>query len=650
MPEIRVLPRHLINKIAAGEVIERPASVVKELVENALDAGAGRIVITVEEGGARLIAVSDDGRGMSPEDLALAFVPHATSKIASEEDLLGIRTMGFRGEALSSIASVSHACILTRRAGDDSGWEIRADGESVSDVRPAPAPPGSSVSVRDLFFNTPARRKFMRAAATEFGYITEQLIRHALPNSQVAFTLTHNGRVVQQLEPAGLLQRAQTLLGPEVAGELIEFDSPERSLRLRGLLGRPSAGRANANWQYFFVNGRFVRDRFLSHALREAYRGLIDPGRYPVAVVFLDLPPEEVDVNVHPAKIEVRFRNSQQVHSAVLAVSRETLQKADLSPAVQLDPASGGGLDDPAALDHRRSSLKQALADFFKSAPRPQPRLDYPPGLPPGMGSYHGRRHDSALPIPIPDRPGEFTLPAAALPAAQSPVDSPAGAPASTAAPQDVVIPPQPIAQETAIADWAGQAALGSLPYLQVHNTYLVVPTADGLDIIDQHALHERILYEELSRRVSAGNLPAQRLLIPEVLEAGPTEKALLAEHANLLDRLGLEVGSFGPSSLAIQKYPLLLAQRGVAAKSFLRDLLDLLAQGPQGGEEALSAVLETMACKAAVKAGDPLTPEEISALLARRQQIDRSSACPHGRPTTLSLSLGQLQKQFKRT
>ena len=604
MPEIRLLPRHLVNKIAAGEVIERPASVVKELVENSLDAGATEIDVTVEEGGRRLIRVRDNGAGMGAEDLALAFASHTTSKIADEDDLFNICTMGFRGEALASIASVSHAHILSRPRGgaEDTGHEMRVSGDEAEPVQPAAAPEGTTVTIRDLFFNTPARRKFMRTVNTEFGHVVERLARLALPHRQVAFTLTHNGRTTHRLPSAeSLRQRAGDFLGAALAETFIEFASDEGSVRISGLIAPPAAARASARWQYFFVNRRHVRDRLLAHALREAFRGLLEQGRSPVALVFLEIEPAAVDVNVHPAKVEVRFRQGQLIHSQLLGVLRETLNKADLAPRVAID--AGAGDEPPEPDDDRRRSLKQALAEFFKSTPPPQRRLEYP--APPARAESRGTSFPPAAPVPEPPEP---TSPAAEAPAPR-------------------------------------------VAAIQIHNSYIVTATEEGLAIIDQHALHERILFEELTRRLAEGSLLSQRLLIPESVELGEAEKAALADRAELLERLGIEVGEFGPGSVAIHRFPSLLAERKVPAVAFLRDLLDVLAESASAdGAELLERVLATMACKAAVKAGDPLTAEEIEALLGGRVAAERSSSCPHGRPTVLKLSLAELDKQFKRT
>ncbi len=624
MADIQVLSKHLVSKIAAGEVIERPASVVKELVENALDAGASAVDVTVEDGGRRLIAVRDNGAGMGPDDLELAFAPHATSKIGSEEDLFNIHTMGFRGEALASIAAVSQASIVSRRrsdsggAADESGYEVRVDGQGLSPVRPCAAPAGTTVTVRNLFYNTPARRKFMRTANTEFGHVVEALARLALPHCQVAFTLTHNSRSTHSL-PAADSQRRRVadFFGAELAASLIEFASDEHELRIFGLIAPPRLARASGRWQYFFVNGRYVRDRFLGHALREAYRGMVEPSRSPVAFVFLEMDPAGIDVNVHPAKIEVRFRSGQLVHSQLLGSIRETLNKADVAPAVEIDALPAGD-QTHAPEDARRQSLKQALAEFFKSTPPPQPRLEFP-----RPGGHRQQREVFRGPAPLPaDGDVAKHPPARARPAGEAAPEAPT---LSERAPHCDAI--------------------------QLHNSYIVTATEDGLAIIDQHALHERVLFEDLSRRLAAGPLAAQRLLIPEAVEVSEADKAALSERADLLGRLGVEVSEFGPHSVAVQSFPALLANRKVPIAAFLRDLLDLLAErSSSDGEELLDRVIATMACKAAVKAGEPLTAEEINALLAKGSETQRSASCPHGRPTTLTLTLQELEKQFKRT
>ncbi|NLF30308.1 MAG: DNA mismatch repair endonuclease MutL [Planctomycetes bacterium] len=620
MASIRVLPVHMVNKIAAGEVIERPASVVKELLENALDAGAGRIDVTVEQGGKQLIRVSDDGGGMGPEDLAKAFVPHATSKLPDEEALFHIATLGFRGEALASIAAISHASIRTRTAAEDGGHEVAAGGEVLGEVRPCAAPVGTTVEVRDLFFNTPARRKFLRSDSTELGHIAEALIRAALPRRDVAFTLTHNGRRVMDVPPARTLQqRVADLFDPELAEPLIAVEPSDGDVRISGLVAPPSAARAAAKWQYLFLNGRYIRDRFCQHALREAYRGLIDPQRHPVAILFIALDPAAVDVNVHPTKIEVRFRDGQSVHSHLLAAVRETLQRAELRPRMSLPPEAPEPPDDA-----RRQSLREALADFFAAQPAPQPHLHF------------SERRDR--PSGEPFGGDRAPLPPMARLSPRPPADDGAAPPLRAAEPSD---PPAGHAPEPARAP--------ARRVMQVHNTYIVVADADGLRIIDQHALHERVLYNQLLERITAGPLAGQGLLLPATLPVTPARKALLETHADLLARLGIEVSDFGPASVAVQRFPAFLDRADPAA--FVADLLDLLDGGDAAldPEHLLHSVLDMMACKAAVKAGDPLGDEEIAHLLDAADAADKSTACPHGRPTQIRLTLRDLEKQFRR-
>ncbi len=682
---IHVLPVHLVNKIAAGEVIERPASIVKELVENALDAGATRIDLAVEDGGRKLIQVTDDGCGMGPDDLALAFEPHATSKLTTDEDLFAIGTMGFRGEALASIASVSHAHIRSRpRTGDPSGYEISASGEEVGEVRPCPGAPGTTVTIRDLFFNTPARRKFLRTANTEIGHITEQLARLALPRPHVAFTLTHNGREIQNLPAvASTSARVADLFGHELADALLPVRPRGGAVQVAGIVAPPSAGRGSAKWQYLFLNGRYIRDRLLSHALREAYRGRIDPSRYPVAFLFLDVPPADVDVNVHPTKIEVRFRDGSAVHGELLAALKDTLNHANLTPATSLDGAefpefSGEERTASPEEETRRQGLREAMADFFKSQPPTQPRLSFPESVrghrePTPMGDGPERRdprHAGAHPISPPRPP--FSLPpiGAPTPAWEGSIDAETGEliapgeaqnenanPSAADAAERTPPPPYPPAP-FAVPDLPKHAWTVTPPptrepprVLQVHDTYLVAQTDDGMIIIDQHALHERILYNEFKRRLADGKLPAQRLLIPETVRVTPREADLLLSRTEMLDRVGIEVESFGPGTLAVHRFPALLVQRRVAPAAFLREAIDTLSDDETAdGERLLEALLAMLSCKAAVKAGDALSPAEIDQLLAARHGLDKGASCPHGRPTTLKLSLRDLEKQFKRT
>jgi DNA mismatch repair protein MutL len=634
---IQRLPVHLVNKIAAGEVIERPASVVKELVENAIDAGATRIEVDVEDGGRKLIQVADNGRGMDREDAELAFAPHATSKLTDEDGLFNIATMGFRGEALASIASIAHARIRTRRPDDDSGWEIAAAGEDIQPPIPSAAAPGTTVTIRDLFFNTPARRKFLRTTNTEFGHVTEQLSRLALPHPDIAFVLRHNGRENLNLPATeATLDRIADLFTPDLAESLLKLSPRTGPIGVAGYIAKPEAARSSTKWQYVFLNGRYIRDRLLGHALREAYRGLLAPGKSAPVFIFIEIDPADVDVNVHPTKIEVRFKDSNRVYGELMAALKETLHRTDLRPT-----ADAGRPADLPEDNERQAGLKQALADFFKKAPPPQPALSFPEGTRP-------QHRDRTNPPPQPR--GPLVSPAqdesgdrAAVPPTRQAANAPADDTQDAAPPASQTPPLSPAVPR---------------PLLQVANSYIVTETEDGLMIVDQHALHERILYNTFKRRLADGKLSSQHMLIPETFSVTPAEAALLEANTDLLERLGIEVEPFGKSTWAVQRYPSILAERGVQMGSFLRELLDQLADDAADGAEAadaageriLQAVLAMMACKAAVKAGDPLSSAEMADLLDRADGIEKATACPHGRPTTLRMSLHDLEKQFHRT
>ncbi|MFO0973086.1 MAG: DNA mismatch repair endonuclease MutL [Phycisphaerae bacterium] len=608
MPRIRLLDPLVANQIAAGEVIERPASVVKELLENAIDAGATRIDIDLLDGGTALIRVTDDGCGIDPDDLPLAITAHATSKLASVDDLLSVATLGFRGEALASMAAVAELRLVSRPPDQLAAAEISAAGATLSAPRPAAAPVGTRVEVRNLFFNIPARRRYLRQPATELAHITEQIARVALAHPHVAFRQTHAGRDVRVLPATSdRRERIADFYGADLAAQLFPLHADERGLAIDGFFAPPASARASSKWQYVFLNGRFIADRSIQFAIREAFRGLVEPGRYPVLFLFLSTVPSSVDVNVHPTKIEVRWRDAGLVQSQVLAVLRETLLSRDLTPALRVASSHAAtNADAPHA-----AAVRAAIADYFRHAPAPAatPLVDPP-------------RHGA--PQPFAPRP---------------PLDS------DRAALREPGPPPEP--------EPAPRTALQPPPQtraLQIHNMYLVVESADGLMIVDQHALHERVLYEQFRQRVLRGPLESQRLLIPETVAAGGRQQAAAEVHAQLLARLGIELAPIGPHALAVHAFPTLLSR--VSPVEFLRDLLDRIAEPhhAESDETLLDALLSMMACKAAVKAGDPLSPHEIEALMAARVETDRGSNCPHGRPTTLQLSLRDLDRQFKRT
>lgn len=686
MPPIKKLDPALVNKIAAGEVIERPASVAKELIENALDAGATRVDITIEEGGARLIRVSDNGRGITRDDLPMAVAPHATSKIANDDDLFNIRSLGFRGEALASIGSVSHLRICSRTPDQHEAYELTVTDGQAAGPKACAAQVGTTVEVRNLFYNVPARRKFLRRPPTEFGHVTEQLARLSLAHPHVAFTLAHNGRTTRNLPASdeaptspdddadetphsrnaardgqslrSRRTRIADFYGAELADCLIAVDREERGLRIEALIAPPDQSRASTKWQYLFLNGRFITDRRIGYAVREAFRGLVENDRFPVVFVFLTTDPGQFDVNVHPTKIEVRWRDAGLVQSQVLAALRETLLSHDLSPRLRT-PIEGAAPTTTSAPMHQQGA-RQALADYLKSVDPTQTRIEFrPPPFPtqrlrpsiagtyppPGSGppmhaaadiETSSSDRDTGLPArdtahdtaPTTDHPRDIT-------------DSDARAP----------IPPAGAASDTD----TGQppvfdaAALLNQSVMQIHNTYIVAQTDDGIVIIDQHALHERILYEKFRRRILSGHLESQRLLIPQTLEVSPAQAEAAECHSDLLQQIGIDLAAFGPAALAVQGFPTLL--HDVEINGFVIDLLDKLTEtgAAESGETLIHAALDMMACKAAVKAGDALTAEEMQALLAQRHLTEKSSNCPHGRPTTLQLSTHDLEKQFKR-
>lgn len=679
---IRKLSLLLINQIAAGEVIERPASVVKELVENSLDAGSRRIDITIEEGGKQLIRISDDGQGIPSEELTLALSPHATSKLSSPEDLAAIGTMGFRGEALAAIASVSRLRLtsrvndLTTKDAHESGATIESTGDQMSDVAPAGCSPGTVIEVRDLFFNTPARRKFLRSASAEYAQISDVVQRIAMTRCDVAFNLTHNGRKgVDVQSTTSRRERCLALLGKEMDEALLEFDHVETKPRndedgnpvipaqAWGLAGMPSVARATSKFQYLYLNGRVIRDRNLSHAIKEAYRGLIAPDKFPMAVVMIDIDPHWVDVNVHPAKTEVRFREPSRLHSLVLGALRTRLLGADLTPvAATFRPSSGNSPSQPNAwpgnpgknVSHDSPSQPGSITgmssagfvDHFKQMAPTQKGFVYE--------QVRAAMQPTVAPSPLLDRPtADSTTTSAGL--ADTPVKTP-----SVEGNDDLNDQPRLDAWSQAHAN-AGQPAppppiLRSMGVLQVHESYLVTQDDHGMLIIDQHALHERVMFEELRQRITQRPLESQRLLMPAVLQVTQLQMDLLESLGPLFERIGIEASPIGPTSIGIQAFPSLLFHRKVEPVAFLTDLLDRAQEGqldvssPTAVEASLHEVLDMMACKAAVKAGDSLTPEELASLLAKREEIERSGSCPHGRPTTIRLTLRDLEKHFKRS
>jgi len=662
MPKIQRLSTSLINKIAAGEVIERPASVVKELLENSLDAGATRIDVAIDKGGTDLIRIADNGCGIDPEDLPLAIASHATSKLVDADDLFRVRTLGFRGEALASIAEISRTVIISRAADRQEGAELEVVAGEASPIVPRGCPVGTTIEVRNLFFNTPVRRKFLRTTQTELGHITEAFTRVALANPGVHLTLRHNGRVVHDLPPSPPgSERVARLFGEELARRLIEVESVDGDVRLWGQVAHPSESRGNQRMQYLFLNGRPIRDRSLQHALTEAYRGLLLTGRYPISFLSFEMPADLVDVNVHPTKLEVRFQDGGRLYSQLLATLRTKFLTTDLTtPLTAMAANAASTSDDVLAQRAAELGARRELVDWAKSQ----------------LSAWDDGSAKTAVRSASQEdgsrRDGSYRRDFEASPALRAPLglhrlDRSWSAP--DGASDDEREPAPWEASETSAAAWQTPAPLlapatvssgespgavesGGRPLaaMQIHNRYLVAESNEGVVVIDQHALHERILYEQLSAQLARGDLESQQLLVPEPVDLSGPDAALVLEQRELLARLGMRVEAFGGGTILISSYPAMLAR--VSPGEILRELIEQIAAGGKSLERPamLDELLHMCACKAAIKAGDPLTPDEIAALLAQRHRYRDTHHCPHGRPTELVFTREQLDKQFLRT
>jgi len=614
---IQELPELVVNKIAAGEVIERPASIIKELVENSIDAQATRIEIQLEEGGRKLVRVTDDGVGMDESDVVMAFHPHATSKLRTSQDLFFITTMGFRGEALASIGSVARVRLVSRLRGAASAHEIEAAGGRLSEAKAAGAPEGTTLEVRDLFFNTPARQKFLRTPKTELGHVMDMVTRIALPHEQIHFIVTNDGKPILNAPPTPDRRgRLAAFFGQDIARDLLAVDGGEGPLRVEGFAAPPALSRSTSATQFLFLNRRYVRDRALSSAIRESYQGLLAPGRFPVLFLFLQIDPREVDVNVHPTKIEVRFRQGRQVYVTVLGALRGALAKADLAPPLR----------PTAPVPTSWDQVRQAVM---------------------GGGPAAGTR-DRTDPTDRTDRtdPAEWEL--------KNPPQA-ARLPFSGLGPPDHLEDARTIPRTMpppSMDPFA--AARPAAPFFQIHHSYIIEETPTGFRVTDQHALHERVLYEELLRRSEGAGVEAQRLLLPEVVQLNAREAAVASAILEPLRALGVQAEEFGERTLAVHALPRLVGS--VDAGQLIHDLLAELSE-EESREEAETTVerqrqrlARALACKAAVKAGDRLRPSEIEALLARRDALgSEAETCPHGRPTSLLFSLDEMERQFKR-
>jgi DNA mismatch repair protein MutL len=607
---IQVLPDHLVNQIAAGEVVERPASVVKELVENSLDAGADHITVSLEQGGKNLLRVLDNGSGISRHELALALQRHATSKIASLHDLENVASMGFRGEALPSIASVSRLEIASRHAAEAHGWMISCHNGVVAEPHPHALSEGTRVEVADLFYNTPARRKFLRADKTEFNHIDELVRKFALARFDVAFQLEHNGKRVAwypQADTEALQdKRLRAAMGEEFLAHVVALSEQRGELSLRGWIAEPRFNRAQADRQFFFVNGRAVRDRLVAHAVRQAFQDVLFHGRHPAFVLYLDLPPAWVDVNVHPQKHEVRFRDGRAVHDFLFSVLHHVLAQAGAG-AGSLRPGSGL----PAPLQDPMPGVVQGQG-YSSGSNRLQ------------MPAYASAFRQSAIGLPVADQVSAY---AQVLAQAGATSAAPSGLPPDG----DTEIPPLGFA------------------LAQLHGIYILSQNQAGLVLTDMHAAHERITYERMKTRLEGDGIRSQRLLVPTSVVLSEAEADVAEDHRESLHRLGLVFDRSGPESLLLRELPVLLADADGAA--LLRDVVaDLSRDGHSRRIEIeTNELLSTMACHGSVRAHRSLSLAEMNALLRDMEQTERSGQCNHGRPTWVQLDMATLDRLFLR-
>ncbi len=588
--KIRVLEPLVVDQIAAGEVIERPASVVKELVENSLDAGATQILVEILEGGSKLIRVRDDGEGIPPEDLPLAFTSHATSKLSGVEDLERIGSLGFRGEALASIGAVSMARILSRTPGSEQGWEITCRGGEIGDVKPAPSPPGTTVEAAELFYNTPARKRFLKSPAAERSRIADLVARLALAHTEAGWTLRSAGKDLLRF-PRGsdLPERVGQALGRDFAAHMVEVSGRKGDYRLEGYVVDPSRLTwRDARRQLLFVNGRLVKDRALAVAVQQGLEEGLMTGRRPGFLLFLSLPPAQVDVNVHPTKSEVRFRAPSLVFSLVRDAVRSVVGGG--RKVFQAGVPGGGGFHVPPS---RGGGLPGRTSSGAKGVGEPPPRPLFPSDL-------------EAPSFPLSPRGGE------------------AGG-----------------RREKALPPGRG--------FLQVGGAYLVLPWGDGFAVVDKHALHERILYERLRARLEGeeGRVPSQGLLQPAILELSREEKDLLLSRKEEVERLGFRIGDFGPGAVAVEAVPAPLAKADPAG--MMEEVLAALEEKGSARSEALEDRIATAACRGAVKSGDRLTEVQVETLLRMAREAENPGHCPHGRPTIRVFTGEDLEKLFRR-
>ncbi|WP_455199355.1 DNA mismatch repair endonuclease MutL [Kaarinaea lacus] len=613
IPRIQKLSTRLANQIAAGEVVERPSAVVKELLENSLDAGARHVEIDVEQGGARLIRLRDDGVGILKEDFPLALSRHATSKIHSFEDLEGVTSLGFRGEALPSISSVSRMEICSRPRREEQGWRVTGDGgDEVSQPEPVAHPEGTTVEVRDLFFNTPARRKFLRTEKTEFNHLENVVKRIALSRFDVGFTLRHNQRVVQKLRPvsenkadkdrqlSAMQQRIAHVCGQPFIENALRIDYQVGDMHLWGWIALPTFSRSQADMQYFYVNGRMVRDKLVTHGIRQAYQDVLYHGRHPAYVLYLELDPRHVDVNVHPTKHEVRFREGRMVHDFLFRTLHKAL--ADTRPG--------------------ESVATENLTDNAEQPYSPQQQVN--PQQPGHYTTQHSNHYmrQSNIPLAVREQLQSFQIMAQSLPSSQSAVIE---------------------AEDETIAPPLGYAIA------QLHGIYILAENAQGLVLVDMHAAHERITYERMKNALEGEGVKSQPLLVPISISVNETEARLPETFSEVFEELGFVVEAIGPETIVVRQVPSLLRESDV--EGLVRDVLsDLATYGTSRRvREAINELLGTMACHGSVRANRLLTLPEMNALLRDMEKTERSGQCNHGRPTWVQLSIDELDKLFMR-
>ncbi len=624
MTKIRVLPEILANKIAAGEIVERPASALKELVENSIDAQSKTIEVEVTAGGKQSMRVKDDGEGMSHDDAILAFEHHATSKIASAEDLMAIHTLGFRGEALPSIASVSRLTLKTMAQGDSAGAEIEINGGVIRKVKEVAWEKGTEIRVQDLFFNMPARRKFLKSTETELGHITRLITQYALAYPGIAFTLLHQQRELLRCSPVeSLRERIYQLHGEDFLSNLVEFKGVDRNVNVYGFASQPHEQRTNPYAQFFFVNKRMVRDRVISHAVTQAYKAVLPSSLYPVILLFIEIPAEEIDVNVHPSKLEIRFRQSDLVHELIKNAIQSGLLRAKAFP----DYVSKVGRGVATVTQSENETFKLQIPELKESAQ--------------SQSAFRFSFQPKASHAQVYPRDESQTPPAAPMiPLVEKRSDEGVLSPhAGIHAPCE-----KPQYQISEALSKGGARAIG-----QLHESFILAADAQGLLIVDQHVAHERILYEQTLAQMQSKALPVQHLLVPQTLELTPAQQANLAHVLEELNRNGFEVDTFGGATIVIKSVPIVASKCDV--KLLTTEIIDALENEEYivGIKQAQEKIAASIACRAAIKINNPLTLEKMQWLLDALMIAKVSTHCPHGRPIVLRLGLREIEKNFKR-